>query len=52
MRAAITQSLVGLSKDSLTVVFLVALMFWQDWRMALIAPSERTSRAGRPSRQT
>ncbi len=37
MRAAITQSLVGLSKDSLTVVFLVALMFWQDWRMALIA---------------
>jgi len=37
MRAAITQSLVGLSKDSLTVVFLVALMFWQDWRMAMIA---------------
>ena len=37
MRQAITQSLVGISKDALTVVFLVALMFWQDWQLALIA---------------
>jgi ATP-binding cassette, subfamily B, bacterial MsbA len=37
MRSAITQSLTGIAKDMLTVVFLVALMFYQDWEMALIA---------------
>jgi len=37
MRNAVTQSLTGMAKDSLTVVFLVALMFYQDWEMALIA---------------
>src|SRR5258708_34413286 len=37
MRNAVTQSLSGMAKDSLTVVFLVALMFYQDWEMALIA---------------
>jgi subfamily B ATP-binding cassette protein MsbA len=37
MRQAITQALVGISKDALTVVFLVALMFYQDWQMALAA---------------
>jgi subfamily B ATP-binding cassette protein MsbA len=37
MRAAITQAMVGISKDALTVVFLVALMFHQDWQMALAA---------------
>ena len=37
MRQAITQALVGISKDALTVVFLVALMFYQDWQMAIAA---------------
>ncbi|MBL8806407.1 MAG: ATP-binding cassette domain-containing protein [Rhodospirillales bacterium] len=37
MRQAITQALVGISKDALTIVFLVALMFYQDWQMALAA---------------
>ena len=37
MRSAVQQSLTGIAKDSLTVVFLVALMFYQDWEMALIA---------------
>jgi subfamily B ATP-binding cassette protein MsbA len=37
MRQAITQALVGISKDALTIVFLVALMFHQDWQMALAA---------------
>ena len=37
MRSAVTQSLTGIAKDSLTVVFLVGLMFYQDWEMALIA---------------
>ena len=37
MRNAVTQSLTGMVKDSLTVVFLVALMFYQDWEMALVA---------------
>ncbi|MBI1245782.1 MAG: ATP-binding cassette domain-containing protein [Alphaproteobacteria bacterium] len=37
MRSAITQAMVGISKDALTVIFLVALMFHQDWQMALAA---------------
>ena len=37
MRGAIVQALTGIAKDLLTVVFLVALMFYQDWRLALIA---------------
>ena len=37
LRSAVTQALTGIAKDSLTVVFLVALMFHQDWRLALIA---------------
>jgi ATP-binding cassette, subfamily B, bacterial MsbA len=37
MRGAITQALTGIAKDLLTVVFLVALMFYQDWSLALIA---------------
>lgn len=37
IRAAVTQSLAGIARDLLTVVFLVALMFYQDWEMAIIA---------------
>lgn len=37
MRGAVTQALTGIAKDALTVAFLVALMFYQDWRLALIA---------------
>ena len=37
MRVAVTSSLTGIAKDSVTVVFLVALMFYQDWFMSLIA---------------
>jgi len=37
MRQAITQAITGIAKDALTVVFLVALMFYQDWQMALVA---------------
>jgi ATP-binding cassette, subfamily B, bacterial MsbA len=37
MRGAVTQALTGIAKDALTVVFLVGLMFYQDWRLALIA---------------
>ncbi|MEE9139204.1 MAG: lipid A export permease/ATP-binding protein MsbA [Alphaproteobacteria bacterium] len=37
LRAALSNSLAGIAKDSLTVVFLVALMFYQDWRLALAA---------------
>lgn len=37
MRAAVTQALTGIAKDTLTVVFLVSLMFYQDWRLAIIA---------------
>jgi ATP-binding cassette, subfamily B, bacterial MsbA len=37
MRQAITQAITGITKDTLTVVFLVALMFYQDWQMALVA---------------
>jgi subfamily B ATP-binding cassette protein MsbA len=37
MRQAITQAITGITKDALTVVFLVALMFYQDWQMAIAA---------------
>ena len=37
MRGAIVQALTGIAKDLLTVVFLVALMFYQNWSLALIA---------------
>lgn len=35
--AALTQTLVPLIKDSFTAVFLIAVLFWQDATMALIA---------------
>ncbi len=34
VRAAVTTALTGLAKDSLTCVFLVAVMFYQDWALA------------------
>ena len=37
LRAAVSTALTGIAKDSLTLTFLVALMFYQDWMLALIA---------------
>ncbi|USG60838.1 ABC transporter transmembrane domain-containing protein [Sneathiella marina] len=36
LKAAATQTLVALTKDSLTAVFLIASLFYYDWRMALV----------------
>ena len=37
MRAAVSTALAGLARQPLTIVFLVAVMFYQDWRLALAA---------------
>lgn len=37
LRMAAGDVLVGIGKDAVTVIFLVALMFYQDWRLALFA---------------
>ena len=37
MRQAVSNALAGIGRDSLSVLFLVAVMFYQDWRLALIA---------------
>lgn len=37
MRNAVATTLVGLGKDSFTLVFLVALMFYRDWTLACIS---------------
>ena len=37
LRAAVSTALTGIAKDSLTLAFLVALMFYQDWLLALIS---------------
>ncbi|MEQ9445069.1 MAG: ABC transporter transmembrane domain-containing protein [Rhodospirillaceae bacterium] len=37
MRQAVSTALTGLGKDSLSVIFLVAVMFYQDWLLATIA---------------
>ena len=37
LRSAAANVLVGIGKDALTVVFLVGVMFYQDWGLALIA---------------
>lgn len=37
VRGAVTDSVTGMGKNLLTVVMLVGLMFYQDWRLALIA---------------
>ena len=35
LRGAVTTALAGIARDSLTLAFLIALMFYQDWRLAL-----------------
>lgn len=37
MRQAVSTALTGLGKDSLSVIFLVAVMFYQDWLLATVA---------------
>ncbi len=37
LRSAAANVLAGIGKDALTVAFLVAVMFYQDWSMALVA---------------
>ncbi len=37
MRAAVSTALTGLVREPLTLIFLVAVMFYQDWRLALAA---------------
>ncbi len=37
LRQVVSTALTGIGKDILTVVFLVAVMFYQDWLLALIA---------------
>ncbi|MBV9558514.1 MAG: ATP-binding cassette domain-containing protein [Pseudolabrys sp.] len=37
LRGAAANVLVGIGKDAVTVVFLVALMFYQDWLLALVS---------------
>ena len=37
LRGAVSNTLTGFGKDTLTLAFLVALMFYQDWLLALVA---------------
>lgn len=37
LQAAVANTLTSLGKDSLTLIVLVGVMFWQDWKLALIA---------------
>ena len=37
MRAAVSTALTGIALDLLKVLFLVAVMFWRDWLLALVA---------------
>ncbi|HUA53998.1 MAG TPA: ABC transporter ATP-binding protein [Candidatus Sulfotelmatobacter sp.] len=37
LRGAVSSTLTGIGKDALTLVFLVGVMFYQDWLLALIA---------------
>ena len=37
LRGAVSNALTGMVKESLTVAFLVAVMFYQDWLLALVA---------------
>ncbi|MBM3570572.1 MAG: ABC transporter ATP-binding protein [Alphaproteobacteria bacterium] len=36
LRDAVARALTGLAKDALTVVFLIGLLFWQDWKLASV----------------
>ena len=37
LRHSVTTALTGIAKDTLTLIFLVALMFYRDWELASIA---------------
>ena len=37
LQAAVANTMISLGKDSLTLIVLIGVMFWQDWRLALIA---------------
>ncbi len=37
LRAAVSNVLIGIAKDSLTLIFLIGLLFYHDWALALIA---------------
>jgi subfamily B ATP-binding cassette protein MsbA len=37
LRLAVSNTLVGLGKDSLTTIALVGVMFYEDWQLALVA---------------
>ena len=37
LREALTKALTGISKDSLTLIFLIIVLFITDWQLALIA---------------
>tara|TARA_B100001105_G_scaffold158575_2_gene127439 strand:- start:2258 stop:4033 length:1776 start_codon:yes stop_codon:yes gene_type:complete len=37
LRHSVTTTLTGIAKDTLTLIFLVALMFYRDWELASIA---------------
>jgi subfamily B ATP-binding cassette protein MsbA len=37
LRGAVSNTLTGIGKDVLTLVFLIAVMFYQDWLLALVA---------------
>ena len=37
LREALNKALTGISKDSLTLIFLVGVLFWTDWKLAFIA---------------
>jgi subfamily B ATP-binding cassette protein MsbA len=36
LRGAITQATTGLIKDAITALCLIGVLFWQDWRLALV----------------
>ncbi len=37
LREALNKALAGIAKDSLTLVFLIGVLFWTDWQLAFIA---------------
>ena len=37
MRSAVSNALTGVGKDSFTLLFLIAVMFYRDWQLSLIA---------------
>tara|TARA_B100000315_G_scaffold213735_1_gene211835 strand:+ start:909 stop:2717 length:1809 start_codon:yes stop_codon:yes gene_type:complete len=37
LRASVSTALTGIAKDTMTLIFLIALMFYQDWFLAIVA---------------